>query len=92
VNASTYNALSSTALNRYWKSGPGSRAVRLGCKETGDYYVSFGTSDAVAASTDSFVMLGGTVEIFTPIHPGITHIALFSSTSVTVNVTLGYGQ
>jgi hypothetical protein len=92
TNASTYNALESTALNRYWKSGPGSRSVRLGCKETGDYYVSFGTSDAVAASTDSMVMLGGTVEIFTSIKPADTHIAFYSSTDVTVNLTLGYGQ
>lgn len=89
---STANALESTAIFRYWRHGPGSRAIRLATKTADDYYVSFGSTLAVAASTDSMLLLGGTVEIFDPIRPGITHIALQSSTDVTVNVTIGHGQ
>ena len=88
--ASTANALESTGL-RQW-NGPTGRAVRLA--ETGgvDVYINFGTSDVVAASTNSMMMLGNTVEVFSRVRPGMTHIAVFSSTSGSLNVTLGYGQ
>jgi hypothetical protein len=49
-----------------------------------------GTTLAVAGSTDCMAMLGGTVEIVY-VQPGQTHIAFASSTSVTINVTLGVG-
>lgn len=89
---SVVTALESTAINRFWKSGPGSRSIRLATKTADDYYFSIGSSLAVAASSDSVLILGGTVEIFTPIKPGLAYIALQSSTDVTVNCTLGYGQ
>lgn len=76
---------------REW-SGPSGRAVRLSNTDGLDAYVKFGTSDAVAASTDSMLVLGNTVEVF-PIHnPRFTHLCVYSSTSPTINATLGYGQ
>lgn len=88
TNASSANALESTGV-RQW-AGPGGRSVRISAKESFDYYVQFGTS-SVVASTLSMLFLGGTVEIPSPIQPSYTHIAMYSSTDITVNVTLGYG-
>ena len=88
TNTSTANALESTG-SREW-DGPGSRTIRLASGTAADYYVQFGNS-SVVASTLSMLFLGGTVEIPSPIKPGNTHIAMYSSTDITVNVTLGYG-
>lgn len=87
---STANALESTGI-REW-SGPSGRAVRFATKTAADFYVNIGTSDIVAASTDSMSLLGGTVETIKPPFPNAGFIALYSSTDVTVNITLGYGQ
>ena len=88
TNTSTANALESSGA-REW-DGPGSRTIRLVSGQATDYYVQFGTS-SVVASTLSMLFLGGTVEIPSPIRPGFTHIAMYSSTDMTVNVTIGYG-
>ena len=90
-STSQFYALESTAIGRTW-DGPFSRSIRL-CESSGvDYYVSLGSTTAVAASSDSQLMLGGTVEILR-IQPGQTHIAIAGkSTDVQVNVTLGTGQ
>lgn len=88
---STANALQSTGL-REW-SGPSSRAVRFATRTADDYLAVFGTSDInVGGSTDGMLILGGTVEVIQPTSPRFTHIALQSSTDVTINITLGYGQ
>lgn len=92
--ASSANALESTAIGRTW-DGPASRAVRVAESSGIDYYLAFGSSTLVAVSSESMLVLGGTVEIFHPIVPSITHIAILSvstSTAAEVNVTLGYGQ
>jgi hypothetical protein len=81
-------ALESSGI-REW-SGPGGRSLRFACSTAADYHIQYGSTLAVA-STDTPLMLGGTVEIPAPIRPGHTHIAFWSSTDVTVNVTLGYG-
>lgn len=81
-------ALQSTGLREWY--GP-MRTVRL-CETGGiDYNVAFGSSLAQALSTDSMFLLGNTVEIF-QVAPSVTHIAFYSSTSTTVNVTLGTGH
>ena len=84
-------ALESTAAPiRMWNKGPGSRSVRLASLTGDDYSVVFGPSTVVATSTGGMLVLGGTKQVFAvPAH--FTHIALRSSTDVTVNVTLGYG-
>lgn len=83
-------ALQSTGL-REW-SGPHSRSVRMASQGAADHYIAFGSTLAVANSTDGMLVLGQTVEIFTPIRPGVTHIAVIgSSTSADLNITLGYG-
>lgn len=89
-NTSTNFALQSTSL-REW-AGPASRAVRLTAPAANDFHINFGTSDIVAASSDSILILGGTVEIFTPVKPTYTHIACVSSTSIVLNIVLGTGQ
>ncbi len=89
-NTSTSFALQSTGL-REW-TGPTSRAVRIASQAGDDFHVAFGSSDLAANSSESVLVLGGTVEIFHPISPSVTHIACVSSTDVTFNATLGYGQ
>lgn len=90
-NASTLNAFESSGL-REWDKGPDGRAVRFAESSGVDYFVNFGTSDIVAASSDSMFVLGGTVELFR-IQPGQTHMALISfSTVAEVNITIGYGR
>ncbi len=90
-STSVATPLESTAINRFWKSGPGSRSIRLATKTADDYYFQVGSSLVVAASSDSALLLGGTVEIFNQIKPSNTHIALQSSTVVSFNITWGYG-
>jgi hypothetical protein len=92
VFASTANVLESTAIGRVWQ-GPASRTVRLAEKNNDDYYVNFGTSTVVAASSDSILVLGGTVEDFR-VEPSATYIAIAAASTTAgaeVNVTLGYG-
>lgn len=83
-------ALESTALGRVWQ-GPSGRAIRLSEISGGDYSIKVGTSDAVAASSDSILCLGGVVEEF-GVPPDATHISVVSSTTITLNITLGTGQ
>ena len=82
--------LESTAVNRYWR-GPSGRAVRVASKASDDFFITFGSSNAVATSSGGELVLGGTVEAFW-VSPSQSHMSLVSSTDVTVNVTLGYGQ
>lgn len=84
-------ALETTAL-REWTKGPGGRSVRLAGQNSADYYINFGDANIVASSSAGVLVLGGTVEIFHPIRPSNTHIAMFSSTTINSNITLGYGQ
>ena len=86
---STTNFLESTGV-REW-SGPGSRVVRFATRTADDYVVKFGSSLATAASSNSMLMLGGTVEVITLSRPSINSIALQSSTDITVNLSIGYG-
>lgn len=91
VFLSTANAFESTGLGRVW-SGP-LRSIRLSESSGLDYHVNFGSSTITANSSDSILVLGGTVEVF-HIEPAHTYIATNSvstSTGARVNVTLGYG-
>ena len=88
-NTAVLLALESSGL-RQWQF-PTSRVVRLAEKTGADYYVKFGTSDVVAASTNSILMLGGTVELHR-VEAGQSHMSVYSSTSITVNITLGIGS
>ena len=83
-------ALESTGL-REWGS-PLGRVVRFATRTADDYLVSFGGSGADANSSDSMLMLGGTVEVINLQRPTVTHIALKSSTDTTISVTLGFGS
>ncbi len=78
---------------REWGS-PGSRVIRFSTRTADDYLISFGTTAAapVASSSESILMLGGTVEVLNPIRPSITQIAFVSSTDVVINCTLGFGS
>ena len=84
-------ALESTSL-REWTKGPGGRSVRLASQQSDDFYIAFGDSNAEASSSAGVLVLGGTVEIFHPIRPTNTHLAMFSSTTLNVNVVIGYGM
>lgn len=89
-STSVATALQSTGV-REWFGGPGSRSIRIASITADDYHIQFGSTLAVATTTTTPVILGGTVEIFTPVKPAYTHIAIVSSTDVTANITLGYG-
>lgn len=82
-------ALESTTV-REWV-GTSGRALRIASKAADDLYVNFGSSDIVAASTNSILILGGTVETFR-VDPGNSHLMVFSTTDVEANFTLGYGR
>lgn len=82
--------LQSTGTGRMWQ-GPSGRSIRLSCSTAADYRIATGTSLAVAVSTGNMLLLGGTVEGYRP-RPQDEYISIVSSTDVTVNVTLGYGQ
>jgi len=88
-DASSAVALESTGL-REWGS-PLGRVVRFATRTADDYLVKFGDSNAVAVSSDTMLMLGGTVEVINLTRPTVTHIALVSSTDVVINVTLEFG-
>lgn len=81
-------ALESTALNRVWQ-GPASRSIRLNSLGSSGFYVQLGTSSVSAGSTDSMLVTGPVV---IGVQPKQTHIAVMSSTSTVVNVTLGAGR
>lgn len=82
-------ALESTAINRIWQ-GPIDRTVRLFGEGTGGYYANFGSSVVAAASTNSVLCIANQPVLFS-VTPTQTYVALVSSTTVTVNVTLGVG-
>lgn len=90
-NTSTNFALESTALGRVWQ-GPGGRSIRVANSGADDFHMNMGSSTIVAASSDSILMLSGSVEVFHPLTPSVTYIAFVSSTDVTANVTIGYGM
>lgn len=82
-------ALESTTLNRMWQQ-PSNRAVRLACSTADDFYVNFGSSTVVCASSDGVLVLGGSVETFY-LAPSQSYIAFSGATGFSVNVSLGYG-
>lgn len=90
-STSQFYALQSSAVNRLW-NGPSGRAVRFAESSGVDYYLNWGTTLAVAASSDSILMLGGVESVLTPPTPSVTHVAIAGkSTDVVVNLTIGYG-
>ena len=88
LTAAALYAIESTSL-REWQF-PTSRSLRIAEMSGADYYIKTGSSDSVAASTNSMLMLGRSVEVIR-LDQKDTHISIMSSTTVTVNVTLGYG-
>lgn len=85
-------ALESTGL-REWQL-PSARVIRVASKDSADFYIKVGSSleaAAVNATGTSQLILGGTVEVIR-VEPGQTYIGIASSTSVTMNVTLGIGS
>ena len=85
---SHFYALESTALNRIWQ-GPMSRSVRVISLGSLSFYVQFGSTLASAGSTDSMLVIG---EGVFSVSPSDTNIAVTSSTSAVVNITLGTGR
>ena len=81
-------ALESTALNRVWQ-GPSSRSVRLISLGSSGFCFQLGSSTVSAGSTDSVLALGS---VIVGVQPKQTYIAVMSSTSTVVNVTLGVGR
>jgi hypothetical protein len=81
-------ALQSTGV-REWRF-PSSRAVRITSKDSADFHIAFGSSTVIANTSACMAVLGGVSEIFT-LQPHQTHIAIASSTDVTVNITPGTG-
>ena len=91
TSASTTNALESTGV-REWDGG-GGRSFRISSLAgSGDFHFVLGTSDVTCSSNTTLQMIGGTVEVWSQVKPSNTHIAMYSSTDVTANITLGYGQ
>lgn len=80
--------LESTALNRVWQ-GPSSRSIRLNTLGSSGFYFQLGSSLVSAGSTDSVLVTGSVV---IGVQPKQTYIAVMSSTSTVVNVTLGVGK
>ena len=89
-NTAVNFALESTALNRIWQ-GPSSRSVRLTGLIGDRFYANFGASAVTAASTNSALCIGSVPVIFS-VDPKQTYVALVSSTTITINVTLGVGR
>lgn len=87
-SAATAYVLESTL--RVWQ-GPSNRAVRTtNIDSSAAYYIKLGSSTVVAASSDSFLCVGAVPSILF-VAPSQTYISITSSTTVTVNVTVGYG-
>jgi hypothetical protein len=74
---------------RAWQY-PSNRTVRVTSRAADDFYICFGASGVTAASTASMLVLGGVSEVFSVL-PKMSHVAIASSTDVTVNFTLGHG-
>ena len=90
---SSAHAFETGTTLRSWE-GPTGRSIRLSETSGVDYKVQFGTSDVVATSSGSMLVLGGAAELFT-IQAGQTHVAFIkdSTTDISdVNVTIGYGR
>lgn len=83
-------ALQSTGV-REWQL-PTSRSVRVMAVSGASvpYYVRFGTSDTSVGSSNG-IAIGTLPEIF-HVSRSQTHVAVVSSTSLIVNVTLGHGK
>lgn len=90
MGSTTFNYKLDSSGVRDWQ-GPGTRSVRLLSAVNTPYYINFGASAVIAETTNSVLCLGGTPAIFT-VSPAQTYIAMVSSTTVTVNVTLGVGK
>lgn len=90
MGATTFNYKLDSSGVRDWQ-GPGSRSVRLLGVPNVPYYVNFGASAVIAETTNSVLCLGSEPAIFS-VDPKQTYLALVSSTTVTVNVTLGVGR
>ena len=101
IHGSTSASFNSTALttaeaymlestDRIWQ-GPSNRAIRTAnFNSSAAYYIKLGTSTVVANEADSILAIGAwPVEIY--VNPSQTYISIVSSTTVTVNVSLGYG-
>lgn len=85
-------AIESTALNRNW-DGPTGHSIRISSLTgSGDFYIAFGSSTISVGTTNGMQMIGGTVEMWNEIKPSHGYIAFYSSTDVTANVSIGYGQ
>lgn len=71
--------------------GPSNRAIRVASQgSSAAYYVKLGSSLVVAASSDSLLVLGGVPQVLY-VEPSQTYVSFVSSTTVTVNVAVGYG-
>jgi len=76
---------------REW-SLPQARSIRLLASTADRYHVKLGSTASVSAgSSDSMLMLGNVAQVIS-IGPSVSHIAFVSSTTITVNVTLGIGR
>lgn len=82
-------ALESTGVREF--PYPSSRSVRLVGLNAVPYFAKFGSTAVRAGSTDSMLLHGGTPEIVT-VAQTVTYVSVVSSTTITVNVTLGVGQ
>lgn len=85
--ASVAYALEATGTRQWGR--PTSRTVRVHGVGTANYFVNFGSSDVTVGSTNG-ILCDGAAGFFS-VTPSITHVALYSSTSVVVNVALGAG-
>lgn len=105
VNASSSNISleSCSTVGRVWAHPPG-RTVRIASIAGDDFHVAFGTSTLTIGASSSgngtggngssngMLVLGGTVEVFHLPRPNFSYMAARSSTDVTLNITLGYGN
>lgn len=89
-NTSAIFALESAGV-REWE-GPGSNTIRIGSLGSDDCHFAIGSSDLVVAAATNMLYQGGTIEVFSKTSPRDTHIVFVSSTDVTMNVSLGYGN
>ncbi len=88
-NTAANHVLESTGT-REWQ-GPGSRAVSIAAMAADDYYINFGSSLVTCTSSGNKLILGGTDQVFR-VRPAQTYVAFVSSTDISMNLTLGYGQ
>jgi hypothetical protein len=87
-STSHFYSLESTGLREFqW---PSNRMVRVVGNPDVPYTIKFGTSDVIAASSNSALAWGKNPEVFT-VDTAVTHVSVVSSTTITVNFTLGQG-